>query len=161
MTSNQALSIPKRVSSDGKRHYNRTNGIALRARQWGVWHAWHRSVNALYRVHVISTTQSRQTISFMSCVNALYRAHVISTTDMHYTLTQEWRGVNALYRAHVISTKVFTVDLDTQTVCQCPVSGTRHFYLHESLQSDRISHCVSMPCIGHTSFLRICGSTYC
>ena len=62
------------------------------------------------------------------CVNALSRAHVISTNSMQSARSPHRTGVNALSRAHVISTRYVADKMANLLMCQCPISGSRHFY---------------------------------
>ncbi len=64
----------------------------------------------------------------LGCVNALSRAHVISTLTREATGIIINNRVNALSRAHVISTWVELDRAEAKKMCQCPISGSRHFY---------------------------------
>ena len=87
-------------------------------------------------------------------VNALSRAHVISTRQPQPTARRRQPRVNALSRAHVISTEEKARLERASRMCQCPISGSRHFY-NEKDRKPYPAQRVSMPYLGLTSFLQI------
>ena len=52
-------------------------------------------------------------------------------------------GVNALSRAHVISTLFLVGKFNNVKECQCPISGSRHFYKYRAKKVLIISTCVN------------------
>ena len=112
-------------------------------------------VNALSRAHVISTASLRiQNDKEHACVNALSRAHVIST-PIHVTLSKrKRRKVSMPYLGLTSFLLKARKKLCFGLGCQCPISGSRHFYALEywnNTYNDIVCQC---PISGSRHFYR-------
>ena len=88
-------------------------------------------VNALSRAQSISTATERKGEIYVGGVNALSRAQSISTGSReNYKVPEDC--VNALSRAQSISTILQAHIQSIFLKCQCPKSGSIHFYLNQN-----------------------------
>ncbi len=90
------------------------------------------------------------------CVNALCRTHLISTKDQRGMHVRWQFCVKALCRAHLISTyRVDDLNVKREILCQCPVSGSPHFYMEKSIIRKFLSPRCQCPVSGLSHFYKI------
>ncbi len=87
---------------------------------------------------------------FFISIDYCFLILIISTVEEFQKKAEEC-FVNALHRAIIISRDLVRAIIPLRGACQCPVSGNHHFQGYKIFSS--VSHyCVSMPCIGQSSF---------